>query len=93
MPLHHLTHILLIFALAGGALVNAPVAFAATTIVYVDADASSANDGSSWIDASTILQTALTNANPAVGDTIEIWVAAGTYRPAGQMGTVPRPSN
>ena len=46
-------------------------------IHYVKWDASGANNGSSWTDAYTDLQSALAAASS--GD--EIWVAAGTYKP------------
>jgi len=57
-------------------------ALAVTSIVYVNAAvAGGANNGTSWANAYTSLQTAFTNANPATGDTVEIWVAAGRYIP------------
>jgi hypothetical protein len=46
-------------------------------IIYVDADANGANDGSSWENAFNYLQDALAGA--LYGD--EIWVAEGVYKP------------
>ncbi len=49
-------------------------------ILFVNADATGAGDGSNWNDAFPELQTAMAAAadRPAVA---EVWVAAGTYRP------------
>ena len=49
-------------------------------IIFVDADASGANDGSSWANAFNYLQDALAEAN-SNPDVNEVWVAEGTYRP------------
>jgi hypothetical protein len=54
--------------------------FAGLDRFYVDPDATGDNDGSTWSDAMTDLQTALCMARSAP-EGMEIWVAAGTYRP------------
>jgi N-acetylneuraminic acid mutarotase/photosystem II stability/assembly factor-like uncharacterized protein len=50
--------------------------------LYVKADATGANTGRTWADAFTDLQSALAIAEPDQ----EIWVAQGTYTPAGPGG-------
>ena len=49
--------------------------------LYVDTDATGANDGTSWADAFNGLQDALDAAARWPGDIREIWVADGTYTP------------
>ena len=51
--------------------------FTSPFIIYVDQNASGLNNGSSWTNAFTDLQSALATATPGY----EIWVAAGTYKP------------
>jgi predicted outer membrane repeat protein len=58
---------------------------AAAETVYVKADATGANDGSSWEDAYVHLQDALADAG--AGD--EIWVATGVYKPDQGAGQTP----
>ena len=51
------------------------------SIIYVDASAGGANNGSSWANAYTDLQDAISAASS--GD--EIWIAAGVYKPSVQI--------
>ena len=51
-------------------------------IFYVDHGASGDDDGTSWEDAYTDLESALSSASPYT----EIWVAAGTYMPTAEHG-------
>ncbi|MHC4695277.1 MAG: S8 family serine peptidase, partial [Planctomycetota bacterium] len=55
-------------------------------VFFVRADATGADNGTSWSDAYTDLQNALADASETCGSGVEIWVAAGIYSPAGPGG-------
>ena len=48
--------------------------------IYVNSDATGANNGSNWANAFNYLQDALADANTSIKP-VEIWVAEGTYKP------------
>ncbi|MBL8800640.1 MAG: right-handed parallel beta-helix repeat-containing protein [Planctomycetes bacterium] len=53
-------------------------------VVFVDASATGANDGTSWTDAFTNLQSGIDVASSGVTLTAQVWVANGTYVPTRQ---------
>jgi len=53
--------------------------------IFVDVNASGANNGSSWIDAYIYLQDGMNEA-ASVAKPVEIWVAKGTYAPDKGVG-------
>ena len=60
----------------------------ASVIRFVRQGANGANNGMSWTDAYTDLQSALTEARTANSAVKEIWVAQGTYKPHATDPTV-----
>ena len=74
-PMKHLYQAVCFVLFVVGAAV--PGGVAAQRVLYVDAGASGANDGSAWADAFIDLQDALA----AAGQGDEIWVAEGVYKP------------
>ena len=59
------------------------------TVLYVDDDATGANDGSSWSDAYVYLQDALAAAEASGGVVSEVWVGQGVYKPDRGAGQTP----
>ena len=57
-------------------------------VIYVDADAAGANDGSSWVSAYYYLQDALADANSAEKP-VEIRLAQGVYKPNEGLLVIP----
>jgi predicted outer membrane repeat protein len=74
--------------LAIAALLLALASVTAARVIYVDADATGANNGSSWADAYSFLQDALADANLAEKP-VEIRVAQGIYKPDQSAGITP----
>lgn len=74
-------YVALVLSLLLAALSGATQARASGGLIYVDANAGGADNGTSWSDAYVHLQDALdlANANPSAD--YEIWVAAGVYHP------------
>ena len=61
-----------------------------TSRLFVDATAIGAGDGSTWNDAFLRLDDALSAAAASGGSVLEVWVAAGTYRPDTSLLAEPR---
>jgi Right handed beta helix region len=68
-------------SLLAGALLTVTGSVGAQTRIYVDANATGADTGDSWLDARPSLQNALGDVAAGADPTYEIWVAVGTYKP------------
>jgi len=62
---------------------------AGAEVIYVKQHNGSVIDGSSWDTAYTDLQEAIDSAGETAGVKDEVWVAAGTYKPASQPNIDP----
>jgi len=80
--------ILLVVMSTATARSRAPERSGPPEIIYVDADATGANDGSSWADAYNYLQDALHDAYSSI-KLVEIRVAQGVYKPNQSTFTTP----
>jgi len=78
------------FFTASALLLSALCIIAPAKTIYVDDDATGANNGSSWQDAYTFLQDALADANSGEKP-VEIRVAQGTYAP--DQGSTQKPGD
>ncbi len=68
--------------------IHTPAIAVTAPVLYVDADAMGAGDGTSWTDAYTDLQDGINNANSGE----EVWVAAGIYMPT-TAPNIPSPAS
>ena len=75
------TLIVVLTALISQNQTSSPAFAAANVRLYVDADATGSNNGTSWENAYIYLQDALDEANANGSTHYEIWVAEGVYYP------------
>ncbi|MHB1132693.1 MAG: immunoglobulin domain-containing protein [Chloroflexota bacterium] len=81
------TRLILVLAMVASLLTVLPATAAAAAVtsgvIYVDAaNTSGPQDGANWATPYSDLQTAIANATPGAGETVQIWVAEGTYKPS-----------